>query len=331
MVNIKSRGVALITVMLLVALAAIIATQMLARIQLQTQRTTNIAFNQQAYWYAMGAEAFAKRVLLTAFKDEPNMTHLQQIWAQGENSYPVDFGSITGEITDQQACFNLNALKKEADPSAAPNKKTVAREVFERLLLSLNIEDIGSSTFEAERLADALTDWLDSDSNISNVGGAEDNDYAGKEHPYLSANNYLASVNELRVIEHFTLPIIHAIKPFVCVIPNSDLHQININTLSAERFELLEALLNISPVDAEELLSSRQEEGYENKDDFFNSPQVSKLNIQEELKEQFVVDSEYFKLKASANFNNSYFAMNSLLKVVNNSQITVISRMIGRD
>lgn len=325
------RGVALITVMLLVALAAVIATQMLARIQLQTQRTTNIAFNQQAYWYAMGAEAFAKRVLATAFKDEPKITHLQQIWAQGETSYPVDFGNITGEITDQQACFNLNALRAEPEKGSSPDKKSVARQAFERLILALDIEDIGSSTFEAEQLADALTDWLDSDSNISNVGGAEDNDYAGKEHPYLAANNYIADVSELRVIEHFTVKIIHALKPFVCVLPNSELHQININTLSAEQPELLQALLDISRLDAEELLASRQEEGYENIDVFFNSSDVSKLNIKEELKQQFVVDSEYFKLKASASFNNSYFAMSTLLKVNNNNRVTVISRTIGRD
>ena len=325
------RGVALITVMLLVALAAVIATQMLARIQLQTQRTTNIAFNQQAYWYAKGAEAFAKRVLATAFKDEPKITHLQQIWAQGETSYPVDFGNITGEITDQQACFNLNALRAEPEKGSSPDKKSVARQAFERLILALDIEDIGSSTFEAEQLADALTDWLDSDSNISNVGGAEDNDYAGKEHPHLAANNYIADVSELRVIEHFTVKIIHALKPFVCVLPNSELHQININTLSAEQPELLQALLDISRLDAEELLASRQEEGYENIDVFFNSSDVSKLNIKEELKQQFVVDSEYFKLKASASFNNSYFAMSTLLKVNNNNRVTVISRTIGRD
>ncbi|WP_239059077.1 hypothetical protein [Colwellia sp. Arc7-D] len=48
------KGVALITVMLIIALIAILATQMTARLQLQMQRTTNIGSNQQAYWYAMG-------------------------------------------------------------------------------------------------------------------------------------------------------------------------------------------------------------------------------------------------------------------------------------
>ena len=107
----KQQGVALVTVLLIVALAAILATEMTARLQLQMQRAVNINFNQQAYWYAMGAEAFTKRVLVTAFEQDANTTNLGQIWAQGETTYPVDYGQITGEIIDSQACLNLNALR----------------------------------------------------------------------------------------------------------------------------------------------------------------------------------------------------------------------------
>ena len=107
----KQTGVALITVMLIVALCAVIASQMTARMQMQVQRSANITFNQQAYWYAMGAEAFAKRVLITAFKEDADVTHLGQVWAQGETTYPVPFGEISGEIFDLQSCLNLNALR----------------------------------------------------------------------------------------------------------------------------------------------------------------------------------------------------------------------------
>jgi len=343
----RTKGVALITVMLVVALAAIIATQMLARLQLQVQRTSNISLNQQAYWYAMGAEAFAKRGLYTAFEEEPDSTHLGQLWAQGETSYPVDFGQITGEISDLQACFNLNALRegnndntsqssdntsKSNEGSSTPkgsNEKLVLREVLQRLILKLEIE--GVDDFSAESMVDALIDWLDSDDAISSNGGAEDSDYAAKEFPYLPANNYLASINELRIIEHFTVPVITALKEFVCLIPNNNLHQININTVSAEQPELLHALLGISVNDAEQILSSRPDEGFKDTNEFFELPEVSKLKLKDEQKQQFVVDSEYFKLKVSTQFNNSFFILNSILAVDNNNKITVISRTIGRD
>ena len=38
-----------------------ISTEMGTRLQLQVQRTMNLKDNNQAYWYAMGAEAFARK------------------------------------------------------------------------------------------------------------------------------------------------------------------------------------------------------------------------------------------------------------------------------
>ena len=336
----KQAGVALITVMLIVALCAVIASQMTARMQVQVQRSANVTFNQQAYWYAMGAEAFAKRVLITAFNKDGDMTHLGQVWAQGKTTYPVDFGDISGEIVDLQSCLNLNALRAPlttpnntngANNNAAANdNKVPARLAFEILLSNIQLEE-GVSQFEIDSMADSLTDWLDEDSHITGTGGAEDDDYASREFPYLAANNFLASVNELRVVTHFTPAIINAIKPYVCIIPASDQHKININTLSVEQPELLQALLDSTLDEAEQILTARPDEGFETIEDFHNLSDVTQLNLTDRIKEQFVVDSEYFTLKASASFNNSFFAMNSVIKITNKKDINVISRTIGHN
>ncbi|WP_057832763.1 type II secretion system minor pseudopilin GspK [Colwellia sp. TT2012] len=350
----SQRGVALITVMLIVALCSIIAAQMTTRLHTQMQRSMNISFNQQAYWYALGAEEFTKRVLMKAFKDEPEVTHLEQIWAEEATTFPVDFGEITGEITDLQSCLNLNALHPHAKtknesangvsnkrsgggkanpPSraskSASDKQLPAATVLEGLIVNLNIDGVGN--FEAEAMVNALTDWLDDNDMITGAGGAEDNDYAAREFPYLAANSYLASVNELRLIEHFSPAIILALTPYVCVLPQNSQHLININTLDAEKPELLQALLDSSLGDAQEILNARDSSGYDNLDDFYQLPELSKINLAKWQKAQFVVDSQYFKLKASARFNNSYFAMSSIMKVNESKQIQVISRTIGRN
>lgn len=328
----SARGVALITVMLIVALIAILATQMTARLQLQMQRTTNIASNQQAYWYAMGAEAFAKRVLIQSFADNAEVTHLGQIWAQGESTFPVDLGEITGEITDLNSCFNLNALRDDDDDSnniGNITTKSPARAAFEELLIVMNIEGVGS--FEAQYMADALTDWLDANSSISSSGGAEDNDYAAKAFPYLAANNYLASIGELRVVEHFTVKVINKLKDYACVLPNTNLNKINVNTIALDKPEILVAMLGISQNEATQALTARGEEGFKSVDEFFNLSELSKAKITPEKKQQFAVTSEYFKLKTTASFNNSYFALNTIMKVDNKNNISVISRIIGRE
>lgn len=330
---IKQKGVALITVMLVVALAAILITQMTGKLQLQMQRVTNIEYNQQAYWYAMGAEAFAKRVLIMSFDGQESKTHLGQIWAQGENSYPIDYGQITGEIKDLQSCFNLNALRKSSSAQSATSGSKepheIAKDSLERLIVELDIENV--SDFEAKDMVDALTDWLDADSQVTNSGGAEDGDYESKEYPYLAANNYLANTKELRTIAHFTVPIIDALKPYVCVIPNTSLHKININTVDTDNIEIITALLGIPRSAADEIISSRDEEGYDSAADVFALSELTQYNLTEEQTSQFDIDSEYFLLKANTNFNNSYFFLNSIMKVESNNQISIISRTIGRD
>ena len=334
----KQTGVALITVMLIVALCAVIASQMSARMQIQVQGSANVAFNQQAYWYAMGAEALARRVLITDFKKDGNVTHLGQLWAQNETTYPVDFGEISGEIFDLQSCLNLNALRAplpktgntNGSNNAAGKNKVPARLAFEILLSNIQLEE-EISQFEIDSMADSLTDWLDENNHITGSGGAEDDDYASREFPHLAANNFLASVNELRVVSHFTPAIINGIKPYVCIIPASDLHKININTLSAEQPELLQALLDSTLEEAERILTARPDEGFETIGEFHNLSEVTQLKLTDSVKEQFVVDSEYFTLKANASFNNSFFAMSSVMKVTNNKEIDVISRTIGRN
>ena len=326
----KVQGVALITVLLIVALAAVLVTQMTGRLQLQMQRTNNITLNQQAYWYAMGAEAFAKRILITSFKDDDTVTHLEQMWAQGETSFPVDFGQITGEIFDMQACFNLNALREETTTAPSRSGRTDMQEAFKELIVSLGVDS--ADDFAAEYMTDALVDWLDKNSAIESAGGAEDNDYSSKEFPYLPANNYLASITELRLIEHFTIPVINELKKLVCVLPNNNLHKINLNTISSEQVKLLEVFLGIPLADAEQALSARPSDGFKTDKEFFNHQDIVKHNnITEVIKEQFVVDSEYFRLKSIASFNNSYFALSTLMKVESNNNISVVSRTIGRE
>lgn len=333
----KQKGVALITVMLIVALASILVTQMTGKLQLQMQRVSNIESNQQAYWYAMGAEAFAKRVLIMSFDGQETKTHLGQIWAQGENSFPIDYGQITGEINDLQSCFNLNALRQDASTpisgtgtaASGGTPHEIAKKSLERLIIALNIENV--SAFEAKDMVDALADWLDDDDQVTNSGGAEDGDYESKEHPYLAANNYLANIKELRTIAHFTVAIIDALKPYVCVIPNTSLHKININTVDTDNIEIITALLDIPRSAADEIISSRGEDGYDSKADVFALPGLTTYKLTQEQTDQFDIDSEYFSLKAHTNFNNSYFFLSSIMKVESNNQISIISRTIGRD
>ncbi len=188
----------------------------------------------------------------------------------------------------------------------------------------------GVNSYEAEAMSDALTDWLDDDGYISG-SGAEDDDYASREFPFLAANHYLASVNELRQIEHFTPQVILALKPYVCVLPQNSKHQININTLDADKAELLQALLGSTLDEAQQVLSARDEEGFEEISEFHKSGELTAITLKQWQKDQFVVDSEYFSLKSKAEFSDSYFFLNSVMQVTDKQKIQIISRTIGHN
>lgn len=166
----SSRGAALVIVLFIVALAAILAVEMSANLMVQVQRSTNLQSQQQAKWYAYGAEELAIKGLIQSKKDDPEKTTLAQPWAkQGDVKYPVENGTLSGQLTDLQACLNLNALGVEPDPNSG-NKTNPAHKALFAILE--NIDDLPSDESE-EGMADSVFDWLDENS-ITYRSGAEE-------------------------------------------------------------------------------------------------------------------------------------------------------------
>ena len=58
---------------------------------------------------------------------------------------------------------------------------------------------------------------------------------------------------------------------------------------------------------------------------------MSTIQLTQQQKDQFVVDSEYFTLKSSASFNNSFFSLTSIIQITDNEKVQVIGRTIGRN
>ena len=125
-------GVALITALLVVALATITAVAMLNQQQLEIRRTINVLNYDQATLYALGGETWAKRILLRDLQYS-KIDSLQELWAIPLPATVVVGGSIQGQIQDLQRYFNLNNVIKEGRVSS----EDVA--FFERLLITLDL------------------------------------------------------------------------------------------------------------------------------------------------------------------------------------------------
>ena len=321
----SSRGAAIVIVLFMVALAAILAVEMSANLMVQVQKSTNLQGHQQAKWYAYGAEELAIKALIQSKKDDPDKTTLEQVWAtQGDIPYPVENGTLSGKITDLQACLNLNALGVEPDSNSVSKTNPAHKALF---ALLENIEDLPSDESE-ETMADSVFDWLDADS-ITYRSGAEEGEYLSRDFPYMTANSLFASTSELRLVKGFNPLVMEKVLPFVCVIPGSTLLSININTLTSDQALILSALIDeLSLSGAEAVIAARPQAGFDNKEDFFEEVQQQGGQNVKAVENLFSVSSEYFKLQTQANFVDLRFSMTTLLHA-KDGDVTILARKFG--
>lgn len=324
MIHNKQRGAALLIVLMVVALVAIIATEMGARLQLQVQRASNIKSSNQAYWYATSAEEYARMSLVTLMEETSNKITLNQPWAQ-QFEYPMEEGGISVTLEDMQSCFNLNALPNANQTNVNGQQPTEAMSAFARLLQLTN-EEIPSFTVDTVR--DSLADWLDNDDQMR-IYGAEDSEYGSRAFPYLAANGQMSSQSELRLINGVEAAWLEELLPQVCVIPDNDQLVINVNTLSEERAPVLAALTGLSLSQALSIINARPLDGWDDVATFLAEPDIAALNLQPEQTQWFSVTTEYFILHTKSRYNEATFAMTTVLNAAASGKITVLRREFG--
>jgi general secretion pathway protein K len=312
----KQQGVALIVVLLIVAIVSVLATEMGGRLQLQIKRASNIKENNQAYWYAMGAEQFARKSIKQLMDDNGKVIYLGQSWDE-EFVYPIEGGGIQAQLVDMQSCFNLNALN---EPDAAKLKEQ--KEAFE-LLLQQVAPQIPS--YNIDILRDSLLDWLDEDDSPQGLG-AEDSEYESRQFPYVTANDFMVNKSELRLINGVELPWLRELLKLVCVLPNDSLFEINVNTVSEENAAVIAAATGLPLSDAKSIVSNRPADGYQTPANFLNEPIIQALSLTANQKAWFKVTTTHFILHTKAKYNNATFAMQTLFKVDSSNNVSIIRR-----
>ena len=330
----KQQGVALMIVLMIVALVAVLATEMGTRLQLQVQRTMNLKDNNQAYWYAMGAEAFARKSIQSLIEESPNVISIDQPWAQ-EFTYPLENGGLTANLNDLQACFNLNAItsgsaggagSNSGNGSSGASNTTEAMDAFHTMLLSLSVD--GLDNYTADTLRDSLADWVDEDDRMRPYG-AEDSEYESREFPYLAANGPLASKSELRIINGVSPQWLNALLPLVCVIPDYNELKINVNTLEEEDAPLLAGLTGLDIQQAASLISSRPQNGWDDTNAFLSEPSIQALNLTSTRQDWFSVKTEYFMLHTKTQYNKATFKLSTVFHVNADTGVSIVNREFG--
>ena len=200
----SQRGVAIVMAMLIVALATSVAAYAAWQQNLWVRQSENLGAQAQALAVSRAALYFGRLVLIEDLKNQNTAgnDHLDEAWAKYQLVTPVEGGSVSGKIEDQQGLFNINNLA-----ATDATERAVQLKWFTALL---EVLDIPSA------LAVALQDYVDDDDQ----GPMEDLAYLGKPEPYRTANQPVQSVDELNRVEGFDEKVMAKLKPFITAIPD---------------------------------------------------------------------------------------------------------------
>ncbi|NJR78328.1 type II secretion system minor pseudopilin GspK [Sphingomonas corticis] len=280
------RGAALLTVLLLVAVIAVMAATALERLRLSTRIAANAVAIDRARGYAYAAETLATTRVTALLRQSPDRVALIGGWSGRPFGLPVPGGTATARVTDGGNCFNLNGLVARApDGSYAANPFQITR--FARLARVLRLS-------EGERIAAATADFIDSD-DVALAQGAEDASYRGRR----TAGTLLADPSELRAVAGVDAPSYAALRPWLCTLPLAEPSSINVNTLLPEQAPLLAMLMpdGVGPEQVRALLLRRPETGYASTDAFWNQLSLGGAGTAAfDARQQTSVKTSWFRL-----------------------------------
>ncbi len=302
----RQRGVALITVMLVVALATTAAVHMASRQQIDIRRTENTLYDGQALMYLLGVESWARQFLADD-RRKNKIDHLGEDWALRLPPLPIEGGTLSGRIDDLQARFNLHNLVAEGEAGK------VARARFARLLRILELP---------AALANRIEDWQDSDIEARFPDGAEDDTYLGQTPPYRAANRPMAHVSELRLIRDLTEKDYETLLPYVTALPRPT--PINVNTASATVLASLADDLPLAEIEA--LLEKREDSPWNSVQDFLAEPVFAGKAIPEE---GLSVGSDFFRIEAEVMLGQSARRLRSIVIREDDGRNTIYARSEG--
>ena len=301
----KEKGVALITVMLILALATILAVSMSSRQQLDIHRSANIINFEQSYQYILGAETWAEQFLQRDLSDNKTDS-FNDDWATILPPLPIEGGSMSGQVEDLQARFNINNLVQNG------KSQKIYVDRFKQLLRNLELN---------EDLASIIVDWLDPNEQVGFLG-AEDNVYLNLSPAYRASNQAMGDVSELLLLKGMDVESYEKLRPFVCVLKSET--NINVNTASAE--VLSSIVKDMSVEDAKELIKERNKDIFEKVEDFIQHPLLKQKKIKNE---GLSVTSNYFQLNSAAQIERISVEYVSIIHRESDGSTSVIKRHRG--
>ena len=286
----SQRGVALLTILLLVVSITVVAGAMLASQKIAIRRS-GLLFDQNQLLQDINAGQQLAVTLIRADAKLNDTDSAQDIWAQPIPPYTLGGHSIGIELRDEGSRFNINNLYHNGAVD------TAALAVFQRLLTQLNLEP---------DIAVAALDYQDADSEVYQDGGDENVVYAQQSNRGADTalpNQALLSIDQLAEVKGVDAQVLATLRPYITAVPYY--LPININTASPVLFAAL--VEGASSQQMQSIVELRAKQAFSSVDDVWQLPVLSSVKEEERkaLTPLLAVDSQAFMALITASDNET--------------------------
>ncbi|MGH8230313.1 MAG: type II secretion system minor pseudopilin GspK [Steroidobacteraceae bacterium] len=308
----RQRGIALLTAMVLVAIAAVLATAIGFASAMSARRASTMLGADQSMLAGEGAEAMAAYVLKVSTGPTAAVS-MDQYWAQPYGPLALGEGVTLeyAQIEDQQGKFNINNLAS----TGATDQAEV--QLFQQLLERLGLET---------KWAGLIADWIDVDNEPNSPDGAEDSVYLTQSPPYRAANLPVTSISELLALPGFGRDRYNKLAPYITALPPGT--TINVCTASGVLLDALSGKTEYS-TDASVLTNGRKNNGCFPPMNVYQGSLSTQAQAQ--LSGKIDVKSAYFRLRSVITIGTARFTLYSLLYRDPSGQIRPILRTFGTE
>jgi general secretion pathway protein K len=301
----RQRGVALISILLIVAMVTALMYHLMTRQAIVVAQTRQVIRGDQSLSYALGAEAYARQILFDDWNRPAGraLDTLTEAWAVPSVPFDIEAGTLELSIEDLDRRFNLNSL------GGQDVTKNLTR--LKALLGTLGLDPV---------IAETWRDWIDSDADATGFG-AEDATYLVATPPFRTANQLAASTSELEPLRLLDADQLARLLPYVATLPTTTL-KINVNTADAPTLESLSP--RIAPGQAQSLVESDRH--YEDA-----SALVAEVPELSDGVDAMTVVSSFFEIHARAEIDGFRTELTSVIyRDPATGRMTLVSRDFGK-
>jgi general secretion pathway protein K len=312
----NNRGIALITVILIVSILVAVAIELNRSSRAAIYDAANLSDGIKLTYIAKSG--FYGEAALLANSNNDYDT-LRDNWAKTEilsvqSQTLFTDGYFIATVEDEAGKIPLNKLV---------NGNEYNSDIKEILIRLLSQPEFGLDERKANEIADSIKDWIDADNSVTGYG-AETSYYSSLDPPYEAKNAQLDCIEELLMVKGITKEIFTGTKekPALAQYVTADSDgAININT--APKMVLRSLSAGISAELADRMDEYRRKDGND-----LSSPQWYKqvpgmagVNISPEL---ITVKSNYFKIISTGKMKNMEQSLSGVVKRSGQKSVQII-------